>query len=144
MKATAAENSLGKLAKRWWRIGQRVAYLERANRMLRESDQWQKTRIQELEAELLECRPNDTKWGWLWWTLGRPELISVRVNVGDERTVKATRSLINSAMSMHWAKLRCRVHVNHVGDHVFDVSRGERWMEYDGRELGEIESGEIE
>lgn len=125
------EVTLSSVAQKWSRIARKIARTENLAEIQDEVIKSQRNRIRELEEELLRVRPLATKWGWLWWTLRRPEVLSVRVNVGTERTVEATRRLINSAMSANWSRLECRVHIHHIDGHVFDISRGGSWREYD-------------
>lgn len=120
----APEETLSSVAARWVRIGQRVARMERSNQIQREMIARQKDRIQTLEEELLRARPTETKWGFLWWVLIRPEVTSVRIKTDAGQSHKYTRNAIYSNMASAWEHTGFDVSIHHVGGRIWDVSRG--------------------
>lgn len=125
------EKALGAVAAKWFRIGQRIARLERSNEFQREMIEWQKAHIQSLEEELLRLRPDATKWGWLRWTLLKSEVVSVRMKTTGERNLKYTRNLIQANLCSNFRLFPYRSRIHHVGGYVFDVSRGASWLDED-------------
>jgi len=121
------DEELSTIAAKWFRIGRRIARLERRNEVLGEMVEWQKSRIESLEEELLRVHPTDTKWGWLWWTLKRPEALHVRIKSEEGQSAKYTRCMIYSAMSSAWKHTKFDVSIHHLGGDVWEVSRGRTW-----------------
>lgn len=128
--------TMERVRSRWERLAMRFYRIERAGEALRNTNTILTGEIKHLEAELLKLRPADTKWGWIWWTLMRPEVVSVRVLLGEGKDKHTIRNTIYAAMSMAWKHTRFDVKIHRVGDGLWDVSRG-RTETVGGRDQGD-------
>jgi hypothetical protein len=118
------ENALHRLG----RVASKFASTEVENENLHQLVAFKTQEIERLTKELRRIKPTDTKWGWMTWTLNRPEIDSLRVPAPEDVNERQReRRRLYSALYMLTRNPFAVKYVFDGGKNYFEIVKRGQW-----------------